>query len=268
MARQPGQKDAPQHKVMGETILKLLDVFQIPHQILDDGENVLLEKINQAKSYLKERKTPYALIIKKGYFDKYHSEGQEADPILAKRADYVELMDQLVSRDDIILGATGYTGREVSQLMEDKVKFYMMGSMGYLSSLGLGLALEHPEKTVYVLDGDGALLMNLGGMSTIGHYHPANIVHVCFNNYEYESTGSQAANSKTVDFLKIAKACQYRDAFNIEKVEELREIIGNIQQYQKPLFIQIRIRSGTFKDLPRPAETAELMVKRFMESLT
>ena len=126
----------------------------------------------------------------------------------------------------------------------------------------------NPEKTVYVLDGDGALLMNLGGMSTIGHYHPANIVHVCFNNYEYESTGSQAANSKTVDFLKIAKACQYRDAFNIEKVEELREIIGNIQQYQKPLFIQIRIRSGTFKDLPRPAETAELMVKRFMESLT
>lgn len=261
---EPGKKDAPQHSLMGETLLQQLEIFKIPYTVLDD-ENYE-ESIGKAVAYMKKENKPYALIIKKGLFEKYEIK-DEPESDLFIRMDYLTILDTYLKDDDIVLGATGFSGREVYQGMSHPVKFYMMGSMGCLSSLGLGLAKTYPGKRVFVLDGDGALLMKMGSMSTVGAYQPDNLIHVCFDNQAYESTGNQKTNADACDFQKIAEACQYPTSLSIDTLDEFKMIIKNIDDMPKPLFLHIRIKSGTIDDLSRPSVSAVEMKNNFMDKL-
>ena len=80
--------------------------------------------------------------------------------------------------------------------------------MGGASAMGLGVAL-HTPRPVVVLDGDGAALMKLGNLATIGSRAPANLVHVVLDNGVHDSTGGQATVSASVDFAAVALACGY-----------------------------------------------------------
>jgi len=84
--------------------------------------------------------------------------------------------------------------------------------MGCASSVALGIAMHTPGRRIVVLDGDGAALMRLEAMVSIGHYLPKNLVHVVLDNESYESTGGQSTLSRSVDFCGIAIACGYRTA--------------------------------------------------------
>jgi phosphonopyruvate decarboxylase len=261
---EPGKKDAPQHSLMGETLLQQLDIFNIPSSVLNE-ENYS-DEIIKAATYMKEIQKPYALIVKKGLFEKYEAI-KKTDSHLNIRMDYLKIMDEFLSKDDIVLGATGFSGREVYQGMKHQLKFYMMGSMGCLSSLGLGLAKTYPDKRVFVLDGDGALLMKMGAMSTIGEYKPQNLIHICFDNQVYESTGDQSTNASSCDFKMVAEACQYPTTYAIDTPDEFKVIMQNIDKMPKPIFLHIKIKSGTIKDLGRPSCTAIEMKKTFMDKL-
>ena len=85
----------------------------------------------------------------------------------------------------------------------------MVGSMGCASSFGLGIAIARPDRRVIVLDGDGAALMRLGAMATVGFTRPDNLVHVLLDNGIHESTGGQTTVSASIDFPSIASACGY-----------------------------------------------------------
>lgn len=67
--------------------------------------------------------------------------------------------------------------------------FYLQHAMGLASSVGLGIALSKPSLPVVVFDGDGSVLMNLGGLTTLARYRPANLVHVVFDNESLLSVG-------------------------------------------------------------------------------
>src|SRR5262249_58983528 len=88
--------------------------------------------------------------------------------------------------------------------------FYMIGSMGLASSIGLGIALARPDLRVVVLDGDGNVLMNLGTLATIAAAAPPNLLHVCFDNSMHASTGGQATISDRVALDAMARAAGYR----------------------------------------------------------
>ncbi len=257
---EPGIKDAPQHEVMGETLLDILNVFKIPFTILEDSEQHIEGSLRKAISYISESSTPVAFIVKKGYFEKYTSpiqpEESEAGYI---RLDYLKILESFLKQDDIVLGATGFSGRELHQKMEIKGKFYMMGSMGCLASIGLGLCESDPERRVFALDGDGALLMKMGTLSTIGYYHPANFIHILFNNSQYESTGGQKTASSVVNFSQIVKNCGYRSVLDINDPTGFETVLENIAQYDKPLFINIPVKSGTITELGRPTDAPEAM---------
>ena len=100
----------------------------------------------------------------------------------------------------------GYPSRELYAVQDRSENFYMLGSMGLASSIGLGLALARPEQRVIVLDGDGAVLMNLGTLATIAHQAPENYLLVILDNCCYGSTGSQPTCTHLgTDLEKMAK---------------------------------------------------------------
>ena len=81
-----------------------------------------------------------------------------------------------------IISANGFISRDLFEVCDKNSNFYMIGSMGLASSIGLGLALQNPKKTIYVFDGDGNILMNLGSLTTISKSKPKNFIHIIFDN--------------------------------------------------------------------------------------
>ena len=116
-----------------------------------------------------------------------------------------------------VIATTGKTGRELFSLNDCKNFFYQVGSMGCASAISLGIALNSKKKII-VLDGDGALLMKMGNMSTIGVNQPKNLVHVLLDNNVHDSTGQQLTNASTVEFAKIATNCGYKKSYSIDNI--------------------------------------------------
>ena len=121
------------------------------------------------------------------------------------RKDAVETVCNYV-KDDIIVSANGFISRDLYSILEKNTNFYMIGSMGLASSIGLGIALKKPKKRIFVFDGDGNILMNLGSLTTIGSLKPKNLIHVVFDNSVHESTGSQPTNTNFVSIEKDRKS--------------------------------------------------------------
>ena len=97
-----------------------------------------------------------------------------------------------------IISANGFMSRDLFELKEKNSNFYMIGSMGLASSIGLGVALKNPRKKIFIFDGYGNILMNLGSLVTIGNLQPKNLVHIIFDNNSHESTGGQPTYSKII----------------------------------------------------------------------
>ncbi len=123
-----------------------------------------------------------------------------------KRADclkalYPELHERLVVT---IMGACA---QELYDLGHRENFFYLEHAMGLASSIGLGLALNAPDEKVVVLDGDGSVLMNLGGLATLARYRPRNLTHLIFDNGSLLSTGGFASHTTAglTDLAAIAK---------------------------------------------------------------
>ncbi|HLB76678.1 MAG TPA: thiamine pyrophosphate-dependent enzyme, partial [Candidatus Dormibacteraeota bacterium] len=102
------------------------------------------------------------------------------------RAIYPELEDCAVVT---IMGAVA---AELYSLGHRPNFFYLEHAMGLASSVGLGIALSQPERKVVVIDGDGSVLMNLGGLTTLARYAPRNLVHLVFDNEVLLSVGGGA----------------------------------------------------------------------------
>ena len=106
----------------------------------------------------------------------------------------------------------------------------MIGSMGLASSIGLGVAMKKPRKRIFVFDGDGNILMNLGSLATIGKTKPKNLVHIIFDNSIHESTGSQPTGSDIIPKEKIAKVCNYQQIFKISTRLEILKTLKKIKK--------------------------------------
>jgi phosphonopyruvate decarboxylase len=124
-----------------------------------------------------------------------------------------------------------------------------------------------PGRKVLVLDGDGAALMKLGTLATIGHYAPGNLLHVVLDNAVHDSTGAQATVSPTVDFAGVAAACNYRNVWSVSEPRDLAEAVTRGQELPGPNFVHVRTVPGSPPDLPRPHHTPVEIKERFMAFL-
>ena len=160
---------------------------------------------------------------------------------------------------DVLVATTGYTGRQLYASGDRPNQLYMVGSMGCAVSIGLGLAIALPERRVIVLDGDGAALMRLGALATVGYERPGNLVHVLLDNGLHESTGGQSTVSRSIDFCGLASSCGYA---RVETVAQPAELTAALESTATgPTFLHAPIVPGV-PELPRPSITPPEVAER------
>ena len=119
-------------------------------------------------------------------------------------------------------------------------------TLGLCSSIGLGLAIAMPHRKVFVFDGDGALWMNMGSLATIGLHQPKNLIHICWDNQQYESSGGEptVSTAEKIDFAGVAKAAGIQSSRCVSTVEDLKEAVGHALGHDGPHFIWATIEAG------------------------
>ena len=142
-----------------------------------------------------------------------------------------------------IISANGYISRDLFNVLDKKNNFYMIGSMGLASSIGLGVALKNTKKKIFVFDGDGNILMNLGSLITIGITKPKNLVHIIFDNSSHESTGGQPTATNKIQLSKIAKSANYK-VFQAKTKNQLEKIFQKIKLIPGPIMVIVKIEKA------------------------
>ena len=168
--------------------------------------------------------------------------------------------------DDRIIAANGFISRDLFSISDTKPAFFMIGSIGLASSIGLGIALKDTGRKVFVFDGDGNILMNLGSLTTIGSLKPKNLIHVIFDNSVHESTGSQPTNTNFVSIEKIAKTCNYNHTFTTKTKNDFEKILRKIKKLNGPIMIVVKIQKSNNKKSPRINYEPIEIKERFMLS--
>lgn len=270
-----GPPDEPQHALMGAITTGLLESLGVEWSRLPHQPEDLPAALGEAERSMASRSQPYAFMVGKGTFeakDRHPSSSQSRrteftevaggsrEPMLTRR----EVLGALLSvtrPNDILVATTGYTGRELNALSNAPNELYMVGSMGCASSLGLGLAIASPNHRVIVLDGDGAALMRMGSLATLGAERPPNLLHMLLDNGQHESTGGQpTATTTTTDFARVAAACGYP---RVERAVSVEDVASCVDRATGDLwFIHVPIVPGTPKPLPRPLSTPNEVADR------
>lgn len=261
-------QDEPQHEVMGTITRPFLEMLGLPHWILraDADQETFAEILTAAEQAVSKGEAPF-LLVEKGAVGKCEVAAAEADERLDSGA-VVRLVTELAD-DAPVIATTGYTGRELFGIDDRPRNFYMQGSMGHASSIALGVALTKPDKTVVVLDGDGAALMHLGTLSVIGDQAPANLLHVVLDNGIHESTGGQMTTSGRTRLEDVAAAAGYRSAVRCHALADVREHFTAAQSAPGPhlLVVPTRARSGPIPPRATATHAPEAMRDRFSHAV-
>ena len=163
--------------------------------------------------------------------------------------------------DELIVCNIGFPSRELYEINDRDKNFYMIGSMGLASSIGLGLALAKPDKDIVVIDGDGSLLMNMGSLVTIFANNPYNLTWIVIDNGAYGSTGNQDTYTQVIDLVDIAKSVGFKNSYNFNDIN-FKEIIKS----NNASFIVYNTEAGN-STAPIIDLTPIEIKKRFMEAI-
>ncbi|WP_061579016.1 phosphonopyruvate decarboxylase [Saccharococcus caldoxylosilyticus] len=261
---EPGIPDEPQHELMGRITTQMLDLMEIKWEYLSTDFEQAKNQLVRAHSYI-ERDQTFFFVVKKNTFEKEPLKdqkqrsnlnvlkvGKTKDDQLPTRIEALKLINSLKDDKTVQLATTGKTGRELYEIEDAPNNLYMVGSMGCVSSLGLGLALAKKDKDIVVIEGDGALLMRMGSLATNGCYAPKNMLHILLDNNTHDSTGGQSTVSHNVNFVDIAAACGYSKSIYVHNLEELESCIKDWKREKSLTFLYMKIAKGSKEGLGRP----------------
>jgi phosphonopyruvate decarboxylase len=273
----PGEYDEPQHSQMGQITPGLLGVLDIPWAPFPETLTEIATRLDQAESYMAEHRLPFALIMKNGDIAPEKLDPPETpsrpggkverratDKAVPSRAQVLQRFLNLVPDDAAVIVTTGKSGRELFTLRDRAQQLYLVGSMGYASAVGHGLALT-TARPVFVLDGDGAALMHLGNMASIGSTMPSNLVHILLDNGVHDSTGGQKTLSTGVDFAGVAHACGYRYSVSCNDLDTFADILLSPSLEGGPTFVHVQIVPGSMAELGRPTISPDHVVRRLRD---
>ena len=268
---EPGVHDEPQHKKQGKVTLSLLETMDVPYAVLDENWE---QQVEQALTQIRERNGVYALIVRKGTFEDYALQKQTLSSLPLSREEAIKIVVDKLRKDDIVVSTTGMISRELFEYREalgqgHEADFLTVGSMGHASQIALGIALQKQNRRVIVFDGDGALLMHMGGMAIIGDYCPKNLVHIVFNNGAHDSVGGQPTVGQKIDIEAIAKAVGYTDVVSVDSMSALMCAMNHVNcaVIGGTSLINVNVRKGNRKDLGRPITTPIQNKEAFMQNL-
>ena len=256
----PGVHDEPQHVRQGKVTTGLLNTLGIEYTVLSKEEEKAGKQIDAAVEYMRRTKEVYALIIEKDTFEAYTLKESGADVLTLTREEAIRTVASALDAKDVIVSTTGMISRELFEhrtaVNEGHERdFLTVGSMGHASQIALGIALEKADRRVWCFDGDGAVLMHMGGMAIVASKRPENYVHVVFNNGAHDSVGGQPTVGLDIDLCAIARAVGYKAAYSTEDRSELARLLSEIKSQPGPVLLQICVKKGNRKDLGRPTTT-------------
>lgn len=247
--------DEAQHAAMGSASTRILDALGVAHEVLDaeDVPGVL----DRAARHVEAGRTAFVL-VPMGLLGRHPTPSSAcgAAPDLPTDADMIRAVAGALAPDAVVVSTTGYTSRHLFAAGDRPRNFYMQGSMGHATSLGLGAASSGSLGQLVVLDGDGGALMHLGGMPMVGAASATNVVHVIVDNGCYASTGGQATASHACDFAALARGAGYRSARTVSSTGELADALRLTATSPGPHCIVARCRSGPRDQVPARASAA------------
>ncbi len=266
---EPNCNDEPQHQLMGKITPDLLSVMGIKWNHLSDDPDKASAQLDIANKNI-ENGQSFFFIVRKNTFKpvtlidrgkkliptapnrNVFSGGDYQNESLPTRLSALEVVSDNRDPDTVLIATTGKTGRELFELKDHSLNFYMVGSMGCASSLGLGIALSQPQKKIVVLDGDGSLLMRMGAMPTIAYYDPPNLLHILLDNRTHDSTGGQFTVSPLVNFSKVSMAVGYRQINHAASLYEFQRYFKKWVKKPELTFLYLEIDKGSKQNLGRP----------------
>ncbi len=255
---EPGRYDEPQHMVQGRLTEPLLEMMGVQTCVLTqettamDVARIMAEFRPQLLSGRQ-----CALLIREGALS--YPKRKYANEFPLRREEAIDaILD--AAKDAIVVATTGKTGRELFELRarrgEDHAHdFLTVGSMGHASAIALGIALHRPERRVFCIDGDGAALMHMGAMATIGAAAPPNFVHILLNNEAHESVGGAPTAAETALFPAVAAALGYHVIKAAENAAALTRALSDLRTAKALTFLEVRVAIGSRAELGRPTTT-------------
>lgn len=279
---EPGLGDEPQHELMGRITHRLLDTLEIPWLPFPEEPEKVDAALGEADASMRERQLPFAMVLRKDTFAQCPLQPRASTGAVKAherllpfnspkdrltRTEAIEHILRTCNDDDALIATAGKTGRELFTVSDRPGNLYVVGGMGTASAIGLGIAHALPKQRVIVLDGDGAALMKMGTLATIGHYQPERLMHIILDNEAHDSTGGQATVSATVDFARIAAAANYRNVFSAERGEDLDACLAQMLAARGPSLLHLKIRTGSPEKLGRPTVPPPAIKERFMQFL-
>jgi phosphonopyruvate decarboxylase len=264
---------------MGQITHRLLETLRIPHRPFPAVPGDVEPLLALAEAEMARLDLPFGLVMTK---DTVRDDGLDEKPPDPRppgvRRDFrehgprparIQVLERflgLVPEAAGVIATTGKCGRELFTLADRPQHIYQVGSMGCASATGLGVAL-HTARPIVVLDGDGAALMKLGNLATIGSRAPANLVHVVLDNGIHDSTGGQATVSANMDFAAVALACGYASGASCDSLAGFEQALQPTREEPGPHLIHVRIAPGSLARLGRPTVTPPEVARRFRRFL-
>ncbi len=275
-----GAADEPQHELMGQITTDMLELMKIEWDWFPDCGDAVEACLARARQTMDASGLPYCLVMRKGAVAPWPApavvpaflpqglaaSNQLPEHCQTSRQQMLAAVQTALQPKDVVLATTGYTGRELYALADRSEQLYLVGAMGCVSSVALGLALARPDLRVIVLDGDGAMLMRLGALATIGFMAPSNLLHILLDNGLHESTGGQSTVSRSVHLGAIAQACGYAQCHVLNDSAALAELVR--QPTTQLTFIRALTAAGVPAGLPRPTLKPVSVTERLRHYIT
>ena len=268
---EPGVHDEPQHIFQGKVTVKLMEDMDIPVCILgkDTTEEELAAQMESFRALLAEGKQ-VCFVVRKGALA-FDGKVKYSNDNTMLREDIVRHIAAAAGEDPIV-STTGKASRELFEIREANGQshcydFLTVGSMGHSSSIALGIALQQPQRKVWIIDGDGAVLMHMGAMAVLASQNPGNIVHIVINNGAHETVGGQPTAMANVDVVAVAKGCGYPNAVSVDSFDALDAALAEARAKNELTLIEVKCAIGARDDLGRPTTTAQENKQAFMEFL-
>lgn len=266
---EPGVNDEPQHIKQGKIQSSFLNALELSFSVLSNDENDLESTISNGIETANRNQCPFVFVVKKRIFSAFTVEIVPASKNRMMREKALEIILKQFPEDVIIVSTTGKTSREIFEIRENHNEphykdFLTVGCMGHCSSIALGIAISNPDRKVVCIDGDGALIMHMGSLSTVGKIKPLNFFHILINNQVHESVGGQETSAKFIDFPKLVKANGYTHVFTVNEEKKLTSQLDKLIEKTGPNFLEVNVKPGSRKNLGRPTVKPVDNKKAFM----
>lgn len=257
---EPGVKDEPQHLKQGAVMEALFEACEIPYRVLSAENEDVASYVKEMTTLSISKKCPVVMLVKKDAFSPYKLQKNIPDVYEMTRESAISEIVNRCDEDDLFVSTTGMPSRE---LFEIRVKngqshekdFLTVGSMGHASMIALGIASSRLNQRVVCIDGDGASIMHLGNMTTLGQSGCNNLIHILLNNGAHDSVGGQPTCAYDINLPEIAKASGYGSVMSISHKDAIASAIKNCGECAGPYFIEIKIKKGARGNLGRPTSS-------------